>query len=59
MNYADVQKLYDAGLITGEQRQNIIAHFQLKEDGGNKFLAIVSIDVGGKFFQFTPARRIE
>ena len=43
MRCADIQKLRDAGLITGEQRQKIIEHFQLKEDGGNKFLAIVSI----------------
>ena len=43
MKYGDIQKLHDAGLITEEQRQNIVAHFQLKEDGGNKFLAIVSI----------------
>jgi len=43
MKHADIQKLHDAGLITGEQRDKIIAHFNLKEDGGNKFLAIVSI----------------
>lgn len=43
MKYGDIQKLHDAGLITGEQRQKIIIHFQIKEDGGNKFLAIVSI----------------
>ncbi|MEI7807855.1 MAG: DUF2157 domain-containing protein, partial [Verrucomicrobiota bacterium] len=43
MNHADIQKLHDAGLITGEQRQKIIQHFQFKEDGGNKFLAIISI----------------
>ena len=43
MKYGDIQKLHDAGLITDEQRQNIIEHFHLKEDGGNKFLAIVSI----------------
>ena len=43
MNHADIQKLHDAGLITGEQRQKIIEHFRLKEDGGNKFLAIISI----------------
>ncbi len=42
MKYADVQKLHDAGLITGEQQQKIIEHFQLKEDGGNRFLVIVS-----------------
>lgn len=43
MKYGDIQKLHDAGLITGEQRQKIIEHFHFKEDGGNKFLAIVSI----------------
>ena len=43
MKYADIQKLRDAGLITDEQRQKIVEHFQLKEDGGGKFLAIVSI----------------
>jgi uncharacterized membrane protein len=43
MKYGDIQKLHGAGLITGEQRQKIIEHFNLKEDGGNKFLAIVSI----------------
>ena len=35
MKYADIQKLHDTGLITDEQRQKIIEHFQLKEDGGN------------------------
>lgn len=43
MKHGDIQKLHDAGLITGEQRQKIIEHFHLKEDGGNKFLAIVSM----------------
>jgi uncharacterized membrane protein len=43
MKHADSEKLRDAGLITDEQRQKIIEHFQLKEDGGGKFLAIVSI----------------
>lgn len=43
MKYGDIEKLHDAGLITGEQRRNIIEHFHLKEDGGGKFLAIVSI----------------
>ena len=42
MKYCDVQSLHDAGLITDEQRQKIIEHFELKEDGG-KFLAIVSL----------------
>ena len=43
MKYADIQKLHDAGLVTDEQRRKIIEHFQLKEDGGSKFLAIISI----------------
>ena len=43
MKYSDIQQLHEAGLITGEQRQQIIARFQLTEDGGNKFLAIVSM----------------
>ena len=43
MRYSDIQKLHEAGLITGEQRQKIIERFQLQEDGGNKFLAIVSM----------------
>ena len=43
MKHCDIQKLHDAGLITDEQRRKIIEHFNLKEDGGNKFLAIVSI----------------
>jgi uncharacterized membrane protein len=43
MKRADIQKLCEAGLITDAQRQHIIAHFDLKEEGGNKFLAIVSI----------------
>ena len=41
MKYGDVQKLQEAGLITDEQRQKIVEHFQLKEDGG-KFLVIIS-----------------
>ena len=43
MKSADIQKLHDAGLITEEQRDKIIGHFNLKDDGGNNFLAIVSI----------------
>ena len=34
MKYGDIEKLHDAGLITGEQRRKIIEHFHLKEDGG-------------------------
>ena len=43
MKYGDIQKLHDAGLITDDQRQKIVEHFQLKEDSGNKFLAIISM----------------
>ncbi|HZT23750.1 MAG TPA: DUF2157 domain-containing protein [Verrucomicrobiae bacterium] len=43
MNYGDIQKLHDAGLITAEQRQKIIEQFHLKEDGGRKFLTIISL----------------
>jgi uncharacterized membrane protein len=43
MKYGDIQKLHDAGLISGEQWRKIIEHFQLKEDSGNKFLAIISM----------------
>lgn len=42
MKYADIQKLHEAGLITDEQRQRIVAHFGLKEDS-NRFLVIISI----------------
>ena len=42
MKPADIEKIYEAGLITDEQRQKIIEHFQFKEDGGGKFLTIVS-----------------
>ena len=41
MKYADIQKLHDAGLITAEQRDKIIAHFGLKDEGV-KFLVIIS-----------------
>jgi uncharacterized membrane protein len=43
MKFTDIQQLYDAGLITGDQHQKIVSHFQLKEDGGGKFLAIISM----------------
>lgn len=42
MKYSDVQKVHEAGLITAEQRQKIIEHFQLKEES-SKFLVIISI----------------
>ncbi len=41
MKYADIQKLHEAGLISEEQRERIIAHFKLKEEGG-KFMVILS-----------------
>jgi uncharacterized membrane protein len=41
MKHADIQKLHDAGLITAEQRDKIIAHFGLKDEGV-KFLVIIS-----------------
>jgi uncharacterized membrane protein len=43
MKYGDIQKIHEAGLITDEQRQKIIERFQLKEDSGGNFLAIISI----------------
>jgi uncharacterized membrane protein len=41
MKTTDIQKIHAAGLITAEQRDKIIAHFGLKDEGG-KFLVIVS-----------------
>jgi len=41
MKTTDIEKIHEAGLITAEQRDKIIAHFGLKEDGG-KFLIIIS-----------------
>jgi uncharacterized membrane protein len=41
MNVRDIQKIHDSGLITGEQRDRIVAHFQLKEES-NRFLVVVS-----------------
>ena len=37
MNAAIIQEFPDAGLITDEQRQKFIEHFQLKGDDGGKF----------------------
>ena len=42
MKLADLQKIHAAGLITDEQRQRIIAHFGLKEEGRGVFLTILS-----------------
>jgi uncharacterized membrane protein len=44
MKYADIEKIHEAGLISPEQRQRIIEHFDLKE--GGKFMAIISF-LGG------------
>jgi uncharacterized membrane protein len=41
MKITDIEKIHEAGLITGGQRDQIIAHFGLKEEG-NKFLVIIS-----------------
>ena len=41
MKISDLEKIHEAGLITDEQRDKIIAHFGLKEEGG-KFLVIIS-----------------
>jgi uncharacterized membrane protein len=45
MKHSDIIKLHEAGLITEQQRDQITARYQLKEDG-NKFLAVISI-LGG------------
>jgi len=41
MKTTDIEKIHEAGLITSVQRDKIVAHFGLKEDGG-KFLIIIS-----------------
>jgi len=41
MKTEDIEKIHAAGLITGEQRDRIIAHFGLKDEG-SKFLVIIS-----------------
>ena len=41
MKYGDIQKIHEAGLITTDQRERIVAHYHLKEEG-NKFLVIIS-----------------
>jgi uncharacterized membrane protein len=41
MKLADIVKIQEAGLITREQREQIVRHFKLKEPG-NRFLAIIS-----------------
>ncbi|HMP82880.1 MAG TPA: DUF2157 domain-containing protein [Verrucomicrobiota bacterium] len=42
MKHSDIQKIHDAGLISDQQRQDIIAHFGLKEES-SRFFAIVSM----------------
>jgi uncharacterized membrane protein len=41
MKHSDIEKIHEAGLITAEQRDQIIARFGLKEEG-TKFLVIIS-----------------
>ena len=41
MKNTDIEKIHEAGLITDEQRDKIIAHFGLKDEGA-KFLVIIS-----------------
>ena len=41
MKTTDIEKIHAAGLISAEQRDKIIAHFGLKDEG-SKFLVIVS-----------------
>jgi uncharacterized membrane protein len=41
MKTTDIEKIHEAGLISAEQRDKIIAHFDLKDEG-SKFLVIVS-----------------
>lgn len=41
MKSDDLEKIYSAGLITAEQRDKIISHFRLNDEGG-KFLTIIS-----------------
>jgi uncharacterized membrane protein len=45
MKTADIEKIHEAGLITAEQRDRIIAHFNLKDEG-SRFLTIISF-IGG------------
>jgi len=45
MKTRDIEKIRAAGLITGEQRNAIVVHFQLKDEGG-KFLSVVFL-LGG------------
>ncbi len=41
MKISDIERIQAAGLISGEQRDRIVEHFQLHEEGG-RFLAILS-----------------
>src|SRR5437660_10642686 len=38
MKYSDIEKIEQAGLITAEQRQQIVAHFKLKEETSNTLM---------------------
>ena len=41
MKFADIQKLYETGLITDEQRMRIVERFKLKEESSH-FLVIIT-----------------
>jgi len=41
MKFSDAHKLREAGLISDEQQQKSVEHFQLQEEG-NRFLVIIS-----------------
>lgn len=43
MKHSDIAKLHELGLITEEQRQNIITTLKLKEDGGKLLLVLSTI----------------
>jgi uncharacterized membrane protein len=46
MKQADIDRIFTAGLITEDQRQKIIEHFNLHAESNNRFLAIIST-IGG------------
>jgi len=48
MKCAGIQKLHNAGFITGGQRQKIVEHFSLKKDGRKYRLKSHSPNPNGK-----------
>lgn len=42
MKLSDIDKIHEAGLVSSDQREKIISHFKLHEEG-HKFLSIVSL----------------